>query len=63
MNASDRFLEQALDELEVLRKENEVLKRKLSKACSLFKEIKRQKKLKESGEKYLEILNLKIFKL
>ena len=41
MNASDRFLEQALDELEVLRKENEVLKQKLSKACSLFKEIKR----------------------
>ena len=41
MNASDRFLEQALEELEVLRKENEVLKQKLSKAALLFKEVKK----------------------
>lgn len=41
MNASDRFLEQALEELEVLRAENEVLKQKLSKARSLFKKIKK----------------------
>ena len=41
MNASDRFLEQALEELEVLRKENEVLKQKLSKAIRIFKEIKK----------------------
>ena len=41
MNANDRFLEWALEELEVLRKENEVLRKKLSKDCSLFKEIKR----------------------
>lgn len=41
MNASDRFLEQALDELEVLRKENEVLKEKLSKAIRIFKKIKK----------------------
>ena len=41
MNASDRFLEQALDELEILRKENEVLKQKLSKAALLFKEVKK----------------------
>lgn len=47
MNASDRFLEQALDELEVLRKENEVLKEKLSKAILIFKEIK---KLMEKGK-------------
>lgn len=41
MSASDRFLDQALDELEVLRKENEVLKRKLSKAFLILKKIKR----------------------
>lgn len=41
MNVSDIFLEQALEELEVLRAENEVLKQKLSKACSLFKKIKK----------------------
>lgn len=41
MNVSDRYLEQALDELEVLRKENEVLKQKLSKAILTFKEIER----------------------
>ena len=41
MNASDRFLEQALEELEILRKENEVLKQKLSKASLLFKEVKK----------------------
>lgn len=38
---SDRFLEQALEELEVLRAENEVLKQKLSKARFLFKKIKK----------------------
>ena len=48
MNASDRFLEQALDELEVLRKENKVLKQKLSKAIHIFKKIK---KLMEKYEK------------
>ena len=41
MNASDRFLEQALEELEVLRAENEVLKQKLSKALLIFKKIKK----------------------
>lgn len=41
MNVSDRFLEQALEELEVLRKENEVLKQKLSKAIRIFKKIKK----------------------
>lgn len=41
MNASDRFLEQALDELEVLRKENKALKQKLSKAVRIFKKIKK----------------------
>ena len=41
MNVSDRFLEQALEELEVLRKENEVLKQKLSKAIRILKEIKK----------------------
>ena len=41
MNASNRFLEQALDELEVLRKENEVLKQKLSKALLVLEKIKR----------------------
>lgn len=41
MSASDRFLEQALDELEVIRKENKVLKQKLSKAIRILKEIKR----------------------
>lgn len=41
MNVSDRYLEQALDELEVLRKENEVLKERLSKAIRIFKEIER----------------------
>ena len=40
MNVSNIFLEQALEELEVLRKENEVLKQKLSKAIHIFKEIK-----------------------
>ena len=40
MNVSNIFLEQALEELEVLRKENEVLKQKLSKAIRIFKEIK-----------------------
>lgn len=38
---SDRFLEQALDELEVLRKENKVLKQKLYKALLIFKKIKK----------------------
>lgn len=41
MNVSGRYLEQALDELEVLRAENEVLKRKLSKAYLVLKKIKR----------------------
>lgn len=41
MNVSNRFLEQALDELEVLRKENEVLKQKLSKALLILEKIKR----------------------
>lgn len=41
MDVSDRFLEQALDELEVLRKENEVLRKKLSKAICIFKKIKK----------------------
>lgn len=41
MSVSDRFLEQALEELEVLRKENRVLKQKLSKAVRIFKEIKK----------------------
>lgn len=41
MNVSDRFLEQALEELEVLRKENEVLKEKLTKAILILKEIER----------------------
>lgn len=41
MSVSDRFLEQALGELEVLRNENRVLKQKLSKAHSLFKKIKK----------------------
>lgn len=41
MNASDRFLEQALEELEVLRSENEVLRKKLSKALLIFKKIKK----------------------
>lgn len=40
MNVSDVYLEQALDELEVLREENEVLKRKLSKAFLILKKIK-----------------------
>ena len=48
MNASNIFLEQALDELEVLRKENKVLKQKLSKAIRIFKKIK---KLMEKYEK------------
>lgn len=47
MNVSDRFLEQALEELEVLRKENEVLKQKLSKAIRILKKIK---KLMENGK-------------
>lgn len=41
MSVSDWYLEQALEELEVLRTENEVLKQKLSKARFLFKEIKK----------------------
>lgn len=41
MSVSDRYLEQALDELEVLRKENEVLKQKLSKALLILEKIKR----------------------
>lgn len=41
MNVSNIFLEQALDELEVLRSENEVLKRKLSKAYLVLKKIKK----------------------
>lgn len=41
MNVSDVYLEQALDELEVIRKENKVLKQKLSKAIRILKEIKR----------------------
>ena len=40
MNTSDRFLERALEELEVLRAENEVLKQKLSKAILIFKKIR-----------------------
>lgn len=35
------YLEQALEELEVLRAENEVLKQKLSKAIRIFKKIKK----------------------
>ena len=46
MSVSDVYLEQALDELEVLRKENEVLKEKLTKAILIFKEIE---KLMEKG--------------
>lgn len=46
MNVSDRYLEQALEELEALRAENEVLKQKLSKAIRIFKKIK---KLIEKG--------------
>ena len=49
MNASDRFLEQALEELELIRKENEVLKRKLRKTCSLFKKIKKLVRKYEKG--------------
>lgn len=41
MNVSDVYLEQALEELEVLRAENEVLKQKLSKAFLLLKKIKK----------------------
>lgn len=41
MAVSDRFLEQALEELEVLRTENEILKQKLSKALLIFKKIKK----------------------
>ena len=41
MNASDRFLEQALEELEALRAENEILKQKLSKAYLILKKIKK----------------------
>ena len=41
MSVSDVYLEQALDELEVLRKENEVLKEKLTKAILIFKEIEK----------------------
>lgn len=56
MNASNRFLEQALDELEVLRKENEVLKQKLSKARSLFKEVKKLlEKYKNEKSRILKI--------
>lgn len=51
MNATDRFLEQALEELEVLRKENEVLKQKLSKAIRIFKEIKKLLERCKSEEK------------
>lgn len=48
MNASERFLEQALEELEVLRAENETLKQKLSKAVSILKKIR---ELLENEEK------------
>ncbi len=41
MNVSDIYLEQALEELEVLRAENEVLKQKLSKALLILKKIKK----------------------
>lgn len=41
MSVSDVYLEQALDELEVLRKENKVLKQKLFKAIHIFKKIKK----------------------
>ena len=41
MNASNIFLEQALDELEVLRAENEALKRNLSEAYLILKKIKK----------------------
>ena len=41
MSVSDRFLEQALGELEVLRNENKVLKQKLSKSIRIFKKIKK----------------------
>lgn len=41
MNVSDVYLEQALDELEVLRKENKSLKQKLSKAVRTLKKIKK----------------------
>ena len=51
MNASDRFLEQALEELEILRKENEILKQKLSKANLLFKEVKKLLERYKSEEK------------
>ena len=50
MSASDRFLEQALEELEVLRVENEMLKQKLSKACSLFKELRKMLEKYKSEE-------------
>lgn len=42
------FLEQALEELEVLRAENEILKQKLSKAVSILKKIR---ELLENEEK------------
>ena len=41
MRISEVYLEQALDELEVLRKENKVLRKKLSKAICIFKKIKK----------------------
>lgn len=51
MNVSDRFLEQALEELEVLRAENEVLKQKLSRARFLFKKIKKLMEKVRGNEK------------
>lgn len=41
-------MEQALDELEVLRAENEILKQKLSKAVSILRKIR---ELLENEEK------------
>lgn len=46
MNVSEVYLEQALEELEVLRKENQELKM----ACSIYKEV--IKDIKEELEKY-----------
>lgn len=52
---SDRFLEQALEELEVLRAENEVLKQKLSKAILIFKKIKKLLEKRNEKRRIFEI--------
>lgn len=46
MNVSEVYLEQALEELEILRKENQELKT----VCSIYKEV--IKDIKEELEKY-----------